>query len=85
MLRQISILLTPLTSRLDNDPTLEVKIVSISEDGDDNHPSITVDGGTWTTSDKLVKEVAYDTTLTFASSKAFADLTGLAHMTDGTT
>ena len=50
----------------------EVKVIS----KDDSDPyTITVDGGTWTTSDKLVKETPYDTKLTLAGAKDLADLT----------
>jgi hypothetical protein len=43
-----------------------VKVIS----KDDSDPyTITVDGGTWTTSDKLVKETPYDTKLTLAGAK----------------
>ena len=47
-------------------------------------PTITVDGGTWTTSDKLTKDIPYDTKLTLAGSTDLADMTGEVFSTDGT-
>ena len=57
-----------------------VKVVSQDEDAN----TITVDGGTWTTSDKLVKETPYDTKLTVAGSTDLADMSGSTFMSDGT-
>nr|BDD44289.1 hypothetical protein 35 [bacterium] len=57
----------------------------VSKDPDATPPTITVDGGTWTTSDKLVKETPYDTKLTLAGSNDLADMSGSVFATDGST
>ena len=72
--------------RLLIDPSVatDVDVVKVvSQDKDAN--TITVDGGTWTTSDNLVKETPYDTTLTCASDKDLDScFIGAAFMTDET-
>ena len=60
------------------DPDVKV----ISKDADAVPPTITVDGGTWTTSDKLVKETPYEASLTCSDDTELANMVGPLTMTD---
>lgn len=46
------------------------------------YPTVTVDGGTWTTSDRLTSQISYETSLTFTDDTQLANMVGPLEMTD---
>jgi len=47
-------------------------------------PTITVDGGTWTTSDRLTSQISYEKSLTFTNDTQLANMVGPLEMADAT-
>ena len=47
-------------------------------------PTVTVDGGTWTTSDRLTGQVSYEKSLTFTNTTELANMVAPLEMADAT-
>ena len=72
----------PYTLEMPVGGSIEAAVEITAIDAAATPPTVTVDGGTWTTSDRLTSQISYEKSLTFTDDTQLANMVGPLEMTD---